>query len=108
MHAGGMFSFVPGITSARSAGAAIIELIDSTPEIDAESVIKLLSQAPDTRGLTVPEADRACFPGAGEYHVLVIFFILSQTLYAGTVRFNTWRNQTRIRGDAGRNRSGLP
>ncbi|KAH0832051.1 ste6-like protein [Lanmaoa asiatica] len=37
IQAGNIFSFVPDISSARSAGAAIIKLIDSTPEIDAES-----------------------------------------------------------------------
>lgn len=37
MQAGNVFSFVPDISSARGAGAAIVKLIDSTPEIDAES-----------------------------------------------------------------------
>lgn len=37
MQAGGIFSFVPDISSARGAGVAIIKLIDSTPKIDAES-----------------------------------------------------------------------
>ncbi|KAF9221679.1 P-loop containing nucleoside triphosphate hydrolase protein [Gyrodon lividus] len=37
MQAGNVFAFVPDISSARSAGAAILKLIDSTPEIDAES-----------------------------------------------------------------------
>ena len=32
-----MFSFVPDISSARSAGSDIIKLLDSIPEIDAES-----------------------------------------------------------------------
>ena len=37
MQAGNIFSFAPDISSARSAGAAIVKLIDSTPGIDAES-----------------------------------------------------------------------
>lgn len=37
MQAGNAFSFVPDISSARSAGAAIVKLIDSAPKIDAES-----------------------------------------------------------------------
>ncbi|KAI6046276.1 P-loop containing nucleoside triphosphate hydrolase protein [Pisolithus marmoratus] len=37
MQAGNVFAFVPDVSSARSAGAAIIRLLDSTPEIDTES-----------------------------------------------------------------------
>ncbi|KAG2129495.1 P-loop containing nucleoside triphosphate hydrolase protein [Suillus clintonianus] len=37
MQAGNVFAFVPDVSSAKGAGAAIIKLIDSTPEIDAES-----------------------------------------------------------------------
>ncbi|KAI6129641.1 ste6-like protein, partial [Pisolithus croceorrhizus] len=37
MQAGSVFAFVPDISSARGAGAAIIKLLDSTPDIDAES-----------------------------------------------------------------------
>jgi ATP-binding cassette subfamily B (MDR/TAP) protein 1 len=37
MQAGGVFSFVPDVSSAKGAGAALIKLLDSTPEIDAES-----------------------------------------------------------------------
>ena len=36
MQAGDIFSLVPDISSARSAGATIVKLIESTPEIDAE------------------------------------------------------------------------
>ena len=32
-----MFSFVPDMSSAKGAGSNIIKLLDSTPEIDAES-----------------------------------------------------------------------
>lgn len=32
-----MFSFVPDISSAKGAGSDIIKLLESTPEIDAES-----------------------------------------------------------------------
>ena len=38
MQAGNIFSFMPDISSARGAGAAIAKLIDSTPDIDAESI----------------------------------------------------------------------
>jgi ATP-binding cassette subfamily B (MDR/TAP) protein 1 len=37
IHAGNVFSFVPDIPSAQGAGSDVIELLDSTPEIDAES-----------------------------------------------------------------------
>ncbi|KAG1751165.1 P-loop containing nucleoside triphosphate hydrolase protein [Suillus lakei] len=37
MQAGNVFAFVPDVSSAKGAGAAIIKLVDSTPEIDAES-----------------------------------------------------------------------
>ncbi|KAG2156010.1 P-loop containing nucleoside triphosphate hydrolase protein [Suillus bovinus] len=37
IQAGNVFAFVPDISSAKGAGGAIIKLIDSTPEIDAES-----------------------------------------------------------------------
>lgn len=37
MQAGNIFAFVPDISSARGAGSAIIKLLDSFPEIDAES-----------------------------------------------------------------------
>ncbi|KAG1745981.1 P-loop containing nucleoside triphosphate hydrolase protein [Suillus paluster] len=37
IQAGNIFAFVPDISSAKGAGAAIIKLIDSIPEIDAES-----------------------------------------------------------------------
>lgn len=37
IQAGNVFSFVPDISSARGAGSDIIKLIDSIPEIDAES-----------------------------------------------------------------------
>jgi ATP-binding cassette subfamily B (MDR/TAP) protein 1 len=38
MQAGNVFSYVPDISAARGAAAAIIKLIDDTPDIDAESV----------------------------------------------------------------------
>ncbi|PPQ96673.1 hypothetical protein CVT26_010302 [Gymnopilus dilepis] len=37
IQAGNVFSFVPDISSAKGAGSDIIKLLDSTPEIDAES-----------------------------------------------------------------------
>ena len=37
MQAGNVFSFVPDISSAKTAGSDIIKLLDSIPEIDAES-----------------------------------------------------------------------
>lgn len=37
IQAGNVFSFVPDISSAKGAGTDIIKLLDSTPEIDAES-----------------------------------------------------------------------
>ena len=50
MQAGNVFSFVPDISSARGAGAAIIKLIDSTPEIDAESTEGKTFEGEDVRG----------------------------------------------------------
>ena len=38
IQAGNVFSFVPDISSAKGAGSDIIKLLDSTPEIDAESI----------------------------------------------------------------------
>jgi ATP-binding cassette subfamily B (MDR/TAP) protein 1 len=37
IQAGNVFSFVPDISSAKGAGTDIIKLLDSAPEIDAES-----------------------------------------------------------------------
>ncbi|KAI6118155.1 P-loop containing nucleoside triphosphate hydrolase protein [Pisolithus sp. B1] len=37
MQAGNVFSFVPDVSLARGAGAAIVKLLDSIPEIDAEA-----------------------------------------------------------------------
>ena len=37
IQVGNVFSFVPDISSAKSAGSDIIKLLDSTPEIDAAS-----------------------------------------------------------------------
>jgi ATP-binding cassette, subfamily B (MDR/TAP), member 1 len=37
MQAGNVFSFVPDVSSAKGAGSDIIKLLDSVPEIDAES-----------------------------------------------------------------------
>ena len=36
-QAGNVFAFVPDMSSARNAGSDIIKLLDSIPEIDAES-----------------------------------------------------------------------
>ena len=37
IQAGNVFSFVPDVSSAKGAGSDIIKLLDSVPEIDAES-----------------------------------------------------------------------
>jgi ATP-binding cassette, subfamily B (MDR/TAP), member 1 len=37
IQAGNVFSFVPDVSSAQSSGSSIIKLLDSMPEIDAES-----------------------------------------------------------------------
>ncbi|KAF8133779.1 ste6-like protein [Boletus edulis] len=50
IQAGNIFAFVPDISSARSAGAAIVKLIDSTPEIDAESTSGKTLEAEKVRG----------------------------------------------------------
>ncbi|KAG6377083.1 P-loop containing nucleoside triphosphate hydrolase protein [Boletus reticuloceps] len=50
IQAGNIFAFVPDISSARSAAAAIVKLIDSTPEIDAESTAGKTFEAEKVRG----------------------------------------------------------
>lgn len=50
MQAGNIFSFVPDISSARSAGAAIVKLIDTIPEIDAESTAGNTFEKDDVQG----------------------------------------------------------
>ncbi|KAF5382598.1 hypothetical protein D9615_002908 [Tricholomella constricta] len=50
IQAGNVFSFVPDISSAKGAGSAIIKLIDSTPEIDAESKDGKAVDTEKTRG----------------------------------------------------------
>ncbi|KDQ25589.1 hypothetical protein PLEOSDRAFT_1097506 [Pleurotus ostreatus PC15] len=50
MQAGNVFSFVPDVSSARGAGSDIIKLIDSTPEIDAESTEGKMIDKTQTRG----------------------------------------------------------
>ncbi|KAL4267597.1 GTPase-activating protein [Pleurotus pulmonarius] len=50
MQAGNVFSFVPDVSSARGAGSDIIKLIDSTPEIDAESPEGKMIDKTQTRG----------------------------------------------------------
>jgi ATP-binding cassette subfamily B (MDR/TAP) protein 1 len=37
IQAGNVFSFVPDVSSAKGAGSDIVRLLDSRPEIDAES-----------------------------------------------------------------------
>ncbi|KAI9573606.1 ste6-like protein [Boletus coccyginus] len=50
MQVGNIFSYVPDISSARSAGAAVLKLIDSTPEIDAESTAGKTFEGKNVRG----------------------------------------------------------
>lgn len=50
IQAGNVFAFVPDISSAKGAGAAIIKLIDSTPEIDAESTEGKIISGETVRG----------------------------------------------------------
>ncbi|KAG5648338.1 hypothetical protein DXG03_004910 [Asterophora parasitica] len=50
IQAGNVFSFVPDISSAKGAGSDIIKLIDSVPEIDAESKEGKVVDTEKTRG----------------------------------------------------------
>ncbi|ESK90451.1 multidrug resistance protein 1 [Moniliophthora roreri MCA 2997] len=50
IQAGNVFSFVPDISSAKGAGTAIIKLLDSIPEIDAESTEGKKVEVSKTRG----------------------------------------------------------
>jgi len=50
MQVGNIFSYVPDISSARGAGAAVLKLIDSTPQIDAESTTGKTFEGKDVRG----------------------------------------------------------
>ncbi|KAG6814237.1 hypothetical protein H0H92_015352 [Tricholoma furcatifolium] len=50
IQAGNVFSFVPDVSSAKGAGSDIIKLIDSVPEIDAESKDGKSVDATKTKG----------------------------------------------------------
>lgn len=50
IQAGNVFSFVPDISSAKGAGSDIIKLLDSRPEIDAESTEGKVVPAEKVRG----------------------------------------------------------
>jgi ATP-binding cassette subfamily B (MDR/TAP) protein 1 len=50
IQAGNVFSFVPDISSAKGAGSDIIKLMDSIPEIDAESTEGKTLNAEDVQG----------------------------------------------------------
>jgi len=50
IQAGNVFSFVPDVSSAKGAGSDIIKLIDSVPEIDAESKTGKAVDTEKTRG----------------------------------------------------------
>ncbi|KJA18017.1 hypothetical protein HYPSUDRAFT_169806 [Hypholoma sublateritium FD-334 SS-4] len=50
IQAGNVFSFVPDISSAKGAGSDIIKLLDSRPEIDAESTEGKIVPAENVRG----------------------------------------------------------
>lgn len=50
IQAGNVFSFVPDISSAKGAGSDIIKLLDSTPEIDAESTAGKVIPKEEVRG----------------------------------------------------------
>ena len=50
IQAGNVFAFVPDISSAKSAGSDIIKLIDSRPEIDAESTEGKIVSTEKVRG----------------------------------------------------------
>ncbi|KAH0586250.1 Leptomycin B resistance protein pmd1 [Termitomyces sp. J132] len=50
IQAGNVFSFVPDVSSAKGAGSDIIKLIDSIPEIDAESKAGKIVDAVKTQG----------------------------------------------------------
>ena len=50
VQAGNVFSFVPDISSAKGAGSDIIKLLDSKPEIDAESTDGKIIPAKSVQG----------------------------------------------------------
>jgi ATP-binding cassette subfamily B (MDR/TAP) protein 1 len=50
MQAGNVFAFVPDVSSAKDAGSDIIKLIDSRPEIDAESTEGKVVSMEDVHG----------------------------------------------------------
>lgn len=50
IQAGNVFSFVPDISSAKGSGTAILKLLDSIPEIDAESTEGKKVEPSQTRG----------------------------------------------------------
>ena len=50
MQAGNVFMFVPDVSSAKNAGSDIIRLLDSVPEIDAESKEGKVVESSVTKG----------------------------------------------------------
>lgn len=50
IQAGNIFAFVPDVSSAKGAGGAIIKLLDSVPEIDAESTEGRIISGDTVRG----------------------------------------------------------
>ncbi|KAI5988984.1 ATP-binding cassette transporter subfamily B, member 1 [Pisolithus albus] len=117
MQAGNVFAFVPDVSSARGAGAAIIKLLDSTPEIDAESpegktfegtkvegtYVALVGASGCGKSTVIQLIERFYDPLVGqvlldgqpineyniqEYRKQIALVSQEPTLYAGSIRFN--------------------
>ena len=62
VQSGNIFTFVPDISSASSAGSDIIRLLDSVPEIDADSTTGRILDSKITKGHVRLENVRFRYP----------------------------------------------
>jgi len=67
---GNVFTFVPDMSSAQSAGSEILRLLDSTPDIDAESKDGSIIRSQDVRGHIRFENIHFCYPNRPGIRVL--------------------------------------
>jgi ABC-type multidrug transport system fused ATPase/permease subunit len=68
IQAGNISSFVPDISLAKGAGSDIIKLLDSMPEVDAESTEGKIPDEKTIRG-------RICFEGVHFRYQLALVFV---------------------------------
>ncbi|KAI6035800.1 P-loop containing nucleoside triphosphate hydrolase protein [Pisolithus marmoratus] len=117
IQAGDVFSLASDVSSARSAGSAIVKLLDSIPEIDAEfpegrtfegrnvdgTYVALVGASGCGKSTVIQLIERFYDPSVGrvlldgqpinecniqEYRKQIALVSQEPTLYAGTIRFN--------------------